>query len=176
MTFFCGLYDKDILEKLCLIFKKRVPKLAEIVQEGESIESSRIMAAKPTEGTVAAMSTYKKNTRTEQQRPADTKKLDLKCHNCDGVGHIARYCRKENPHKGYKCANCGRMNHHESKCRKRAEPATTTAQPQQQPQPQPGSTNLITTSVVRNDEYILQVADVKDKKSVPRISVTLDYA
>ena len=175
-TFFCGLYDKDILEKLCLIFKKRVPKLAEIVQEAESIESSRIMAAKPTEGTVAAMSTYKKNTRTEQQRPADTKKMDLKCHNCDGVGHMARYCRKENPHKGYKCANCGRMNHHESKCRKRAEPATTTAQPQQQPQPQPGSTNLITTSVVRNDEYILQVADVKDKKSVPRIRVTLGYA
>ena len=38
-TFFCGLYDKDILEKLCLIFKKCVPKLAEIVQEAESIES-----------------------------------------------------------------------------------------------------------------------------------------
>ena len=57
-TFFCGLYDKDILEKLCLTFKKRIPKLAEIVQEAESIKSSQTMAAKPTEGTVAVMSTY----------------------------------------------------------------------------------------------------------------------
>ena len=64
-TFFCGLYDKDILEKLCLIFKKRVPKLVEIVQEAESIKSLRIMAAKLTEGTVAAMSTYKLNIRME---------------------------------------------------------------------------------------------------------------
>ena len=69
-TFFCGLYDKEILEKLCLIFKKRIPKLAEIVQEAESIESSRIMAARPMEGTIAAMSTYKKNIRTEQKRSA----------------------------------------------------------------------------------------------------------
>ena len=145
------------MSKYCPDFpKSEVISLAEIVEEAESIESSRIIAAKPTEAAVAVMSTYKKNTCMEQQRPVDTKKTDLKCHNCDGVGHLARYCRKENPHKGYKCANCGRMNYHESKCRKRAELATTTAQPQQQPQPQPGSTNLITTSVVRNDEYILQ--------------------
>ena len=74
-TFFCGLYDKDVLEKLCLIFKKRIPKLAEIVQEAKSIESSWIMAARPMEGTIAAMSMYKKNICTEQQRPAETKKM-----------------------------------------------------------------------------------------------------
>ena len=65
------------------------------------------MAAKPTaiEDTVAAISTYKKNICTEQQRPVDAKKMDPKCHNCNEIGHMARYCKKENPHKGYKCAS-----------------------------------------------------------------------
>ena len=55
-TFFCGLYDKDMLEKLCMQFQDRVPSLQEIVNGAEGIEASRIGAARPTEATVAAIS------------------------------------------------------------------------------------------------------------------------
>ena len=82
----------------------------------------------------------------EQQRPVDAKKTDPKCHNCNEIGHMARYCKKENPHNGHKCTNCGKLNHHVSKCKKRAQPAATTAQPQ----PQPESTNLIEEKTPKN--------------------------
>ena len=50
-TFFCLLYDKDMLEKLCMQFQDKVPSLQEIVTGAEGIESSRIGAARPTEAT-----------------------------------------------------------------------------------------------------------------------------
>ena len=39
-TFFCGLYNKDMLEKLCMQFQDRVPSLQEIVTGTEGIEAS----------------------------------------------------------------------------------------------------------------------------------------
>ena len=70
-TFFCGLYDKDMLEKLFMQFQDRVPSLQEIVTGTEGIEASRIGAARPTEATIAAMSTYKKNLWSEQKKMAE---------------------------------------------------------------------------------------------------------
>ena len=67
--FFCGLYDKEMLEKLCMQFQNKVPSLQEIVTSTEGIEASRIRAARPAEATVSAISTYKKNSRAEQSKP-----------------------------------------------------------------------------------------------------------
>ena len=55
--FFCGLYDKEMLEKLCMQIQNRVPSLQEIVTGAEGIEAYRIGAAHPTEATVAAILT-----------------------------------------------------------------------------------------------------------------------
>ena len=70
-TFFCGLYDKDMLEKLCMQFQDKVPSLSEIVTGAEGIEASRIGAARPAEATVVAVSTYKKNAKLDQRKPAE---------------------------------------------------------------------------------------------------------
>ena len=67
-TFFCGLYDKEMLEKLCMQFQDMVPSLQEIVNGSEGIEASRISAACPVEATVSAISTYKKNSKSEQRK------------------------------------------------------------------------------------------------------------
>ena len=68
-TFFCGLYDKEMLEKLCMQFQDKVPSLQEIVTGAEGIEASLISAACPAEATVSAISTYKKNSKSEQRKP-----------------------------------------------------------------------------------------------------------
>ena len=116
-TFFCGLYDKNTLEKLCMQFQDRVPCLSEIVTGAEGIEASRIGAAHPAEATVAAVSTYKKNSRSEQKKTAEQRtETSLQCYNCSEVGHIGRNCKKPNQYKGYKCKTCGELNHHKSKC------------------------------------------------------------
>ena len=67
-TFFCGLYDKDMLEKLCMQFQDKVPSLQEIITGAKDIEASQIGAACPTEVTIATMSTYKKNTQPEKKK------------------------------------------------------------------------------------------------------------
>ena len=46
-AFFLGLYDKDLLERLCYKFMKKIPSLNEIVQEAEGIEPSRMSANRP---------------------------------------------------------------------------------------------------------------------------------
>ena len=38
-TFFCKLYDKDMLQKICMQFQDRVPSLSEIVLGAEGIEA-----------------------------------------------------------------------------------------------------------------------------------------
>ena len=95
--FFCGLYDKDMLEKLCIKFQDKVPRLTEIVTGAEGIEASRISAARPAEATVAAVSTYKNNAKLEQRKPAgQPTEPSMICYNCDGLGHIGRNCKKPN--------------------------------------------------------------------------------
>ena len=75
-AFFLDLNDKDLLEKLCYVFKKKVPSLAEIMAEAEGIESSRMSASQPNEPTVVELSTYKKNMHVEQRRPAEQQRTN----------------------------------------------------------------------------------------------------
>ena len=107
-AFFLGLYDKDLLERLCYKFMKKIPSLNEIVQEAEGIESSRMNAARPSEPAVAAMSTYKKNMRMDQRRPMEQQKpaAGVRCFNCGKNGHIGRFCPQPNPYKGHICRAC----------------------------------------------------------------------
>ena len=89
--FFCGLYIKDMLEKLCMQFQDRVPSLQEIVTGAEGIEASRIGAACPPEATVASISTYKKNLRSGQKKTAEQRtETNIQCNNCSEVGHLGR--------------------------------------------------------------------------------------
>ena len=83
---FCGLYDKDMLEKLCMQFQDRVPSLSEIVTGAEGIEASQISTARPAEATVATVSTYKKNSKLDQKKTAKQRtEPSLQCYMCDGV-------------------------------------------------------------------------------------------
>merc|ERR1711895_358051 len=169
-TFFCGLYDKEMLEKLCMQFQDKVPSLQDIVNGAEGIEASRISAARPAEATVSAISTYKKNTRAEQKKSDGQRtESNVQCFNCSEFGHIGRQCKKQNQYKGHKCKTCGKLNHHESKCRQQRTPAPSTAQPQQT-----GTTNLI--SHEQFDGYVLQTSSTEDLKSIPRVSVKVNLA
>ena len=82
-AFFCGLYDKEMLEKLCMQFQDRIPDLHEIVTGAEGIEDSCTSAARPAEATVSAISTYKKNSKAEQRKPAEPRpESTVQCYNC----------------------------------------------------------------------------------------------
>ena len=170
-AFFCGLYDKDMLEKLCMQFQDRVPSLQEIVTGAEGIEASRTGAARPAEATVAAISTYKKNSRSDQKKNAEQQnepdRSTYRCHNCSEVGHIGRNCNKLNKYKGHKCKNCGKLNHHESNCRQKR-PAT----PAPVQQTQTGSTNSVSST--QYDGFIFQASSTADLKSVPRVDVKVN--
>ena len=162
-AFFCGLYDKEMLEKLCMQFQDTIPNLHEIVTSAESIEASRTSAAHPAEATVSAISTYKKNMKAEQRKPAEPRpESTIKCYNCSETGHIGHNCRKPNKYKGYHCKNCGKVNHHESQCRQKTAPTPTATPP-----PQNGSTN----SISQFDGFIFQTSSADELKSVPRVSV-----
>ena len=167
-TFFCSLYDKEMLEKLCMQFQDRVPDLHEIVTGAEGIEASHISAACPAEATVSAISTYKKNMKSEQRKPAEPRtESTVQCYNYSEVGHIGHNCKKPNKYKGHQCKNCGKANHHESQCRKQHTPTPTTAPP-----PQTGSTN----SISQFDGFVFQTSSTDELKSIPRVSVKVNLA
>ena len=61
-----------------------------------------------------AMSTTSPTKTKPEEKKENRITSSIKCYNCQGLGHIARHCRK----KGTRCENCGLNNHRTRDCRR----------------------------------------------------------
>ena len=61
-----------------------------------------------------AMSTTPLNKTKPEEKKESRTTSSVRCYNCQGLGHIARHCRK----KETQCENCGLNNHRTRNCRR----------------------------------------------------------
>ena len=191
-TFFLGLYDKELVEKLCLQFKKKVPGLAEIIAEAQGIEASRIDAMKhhTADNQIAAISTYKQQARMDRkdnktnaececcgkrQARADQKdnKANTECEYCGRNGHVASECRQKK-NKNVLCNKCNKFHRPKQECanhqdknsaRSPSPTATTTAAA--------NCVSIAQQSMEEFDGFIFNIKDKVEVDTVPRIRIQM---
>ena len=164
-AFFNGLYDKDIVEKICWAFKNKIPTLREMFNEAQSIELSRKTAARQPE-TVAAVSTYK------QQAKADQKPDVEYCDYCKRKGHNVSECRRKQKRIIF-CKKCNTKHQANIDCKTAAERRQQSTQPAQAAASTANNVAFMQQETCDFDGFIFNVRNEDDNNSVPRIRIQL---